>query len=124
MDHRHLFAEQGALRQVLPAYQSAEQALLADIQAHRAGDMTRVQLLDALRRIHMPAYQDLGERLTRARDAASSDRLANLSVLQSGWLEIMAMEVNGVTDTVRAEARAGELLQAMQLARERLQARP
>jgi rhomboid protease GluP len=124
VDHRQLFAEQGVLRQVLPAYQSAEQALLADIQAHRTGDMTRAQLVDTLRRIHMPAYQDLGEQLARASDTVSSDRLASLSVLQSGWLEIMAMEVNGVTDTVRAEARAGELLQAMQLARERLQARP
>ncbi len=124
VDHRQLFAEQGALRQVLPAYQSAEQALLADIRSHQAGNMTRAQLVDALQRVHMPAYQDVGERLARASDTVSSDRLSHLLVLQSGWLEIMAMEVNGLTDTGRGEARAGELLQAMQLARERLQARP
>ncbi len=126
VDHRALFAEQNALRSVLPAFQQAEQALQADAKAQQEGRMTQAQLVDAPEQRHMPAYRAVGEALTRVPAEVRSPRLDDLRGLQSGMLELMTLEVGqarGTLDATQAEARAAQVTQALRAVSERMKAR-
>lgn len=125
VNHRVLFAEQAALRAVLPAFQQAEQALQADAQAHQAGRLSPAQLVEAMERTHIPAYQALGEALGRLPADPQAQRLADLRTLQSAMLELMRLEVDKARGTLTAEqaaARASRLTPALQAASQRLRA--
>lgn len=125
VNHRVLFAEQAALRAVLPAFQQAEQALQADAQAHQAGRLSPAQLVEAMERTHIPAYQALGEALGRLPADPQAQRLADLRTLQSAMLELMRLEVDKARGTLtveQAEARAARLTPALQAASQRLRA--
>jgi rhomboid protease GluP len=126
VDHRALFAEQAALREVLPAFQQAEQALQADAKAQQAGRLSQWQLVEALEQRHMPAYRALGEALARVPASVRSERLDDLRGLQAGVLELMALQVGqarGSIGAAEAQARAAEVTQALHQVSERLQAR-
>lgn len=127
VDHRALFAEQSALRVVLPAFQKAEQALQDDARAQRAGSLSQAQLIDALERRHIPAYRAVGDLLARVPSGVRSQRLDDLRILQSGVLELMALEVGqarGTVDAAQAQARVAGLSSSLQAVSQRLQARP
>lgn len=109
VDHRALLETQSLLREVLPRLQAAEQALRADVQAERTGDLSEAQLVEALERTHIPAYRSVGEALARLRPVNPSPQLGDLRGLQSGVLELMTLEVakaRGTLDPVLAEQRA------------------
>jgi len=125
VNHRALFAEQAALRAVLPAFQQAEQALQTDAQAHQAGRLSPAQLVEAMERIHIPAYQALGEAMERLPADPQAQRLADLRTLQSAMLELMRLEVDKARGTLtveQADARAARLTPALQAASQRLRA--
>lgn len=126
VDHRALFAEQAALREVLPAFQKAEQALQADAKAEQEGRISQQQLVDALEQRHMPAYRAVGEALARVPADVRSQRLDDLRGLQAGVLELMTIEVGqarGILDAAEAATRAAQVMQRLQVVTERLQAR-
>lgn len=126
VDHRALFAEQTALRDVLPAFQKAEQALQADAKAQQEGRISQQQLIEALEQRHMPAYRAVGEALARVPADVRSDRLDDLRGLQSGMLELMTLEVGqarGSIGTAEAEARAAEVTETLRRVGERMKAR-
>ncbi len=126
VDHRALLAEQTALREVLPAFQKAEQALQADAKAEQEGRISPQQLVEALEQRHMPAYRAVGEALARVPADVRSDRLDDLRGLQSGMLELMALEVGqarGTLDPAQAQARVAQVTQALRTISERMKAR-
>jgi rhomboid protease GluP len=126
VDHRALFAEQTALREVLPAFQKAEQALQADAKAEQEGRLSQQQLVEALEQRHMPAYRAVGDALARVPADVRSDRLDDLRGLQSGVLELMALEVGqarGTVDAVQAQARSAQVAQTLRAISERMKAR-
>ena len=126
VDHRALLAEQTALREVLPAFQKAEQALQADAKAEQEGRISPQQLVEALEQRHMPAYRAVGEALARVPADVRSDRLDDLRGLQSGMLELMALEVGqarGTLDPAQAQTRVAQVTQALRTISERMKAR-
>lgn len=107
-DHRALFAEQTALRQVLPAFHQAEEALQADARAEQEGRISPEQLVEALEQRHIPAYRALGEALAQVPAPQQTGRVRDLLGLQAGVLELMTLEVGrarGTLDAAQAEAR-------------------
>lgn len=127
VDHRALFAEQNALRVVLPAFQKAERDLQDDARAQRAGQLSPAQLIDALERRHIPAYRAVGDLLDRVPSGVRSQRLDDLRTLQSGVLELMTLEVGqarGTVDAAQAQARVAGLSSSLRAVSQRLQARP
>lgn len=125
VDHRALFAEQNALREVLPAFQAAEQALQADARAQQDGRLSQPRLIEAMEQRHIPAYRAVGEALARVPADVRSERLDDLRALQSGVLELMTLEVaqaRGTIDAAEAEARAARATQTLQAVTQRLQA--
>lgn len=126
VDHRALLAEQTALREVLPAFQKAEQALQADAKAEQEGRISQQQLVDAMEQRHMPAYRAVGEALARVPADVRSQRLDDLRSLQAGVLELMTIEVGqarGTLDAAEAATRAAQVTQRLQVVTQRLQAR-
>lgn len=107
-DHRALFAEQTALREVLPAFHQAEEALQADARAEQEGRISPEQLVEALEQRHIPAYRALGEALAQVPAPQQTGRVRDLLGLQAGVLELMTLEVGrarGTLDAAQAEAR-------------------
>lgn len=107
-DHRALFAEQTALREVLPAFHQAEEALQADARAEQEGRISPEQLVEALEQRHIPAYRALGESLAQVPSPQQTGRVRDLLGLQAGVLELMTLEVGrarGTVDAAQAEAR-------------------
>lgn len=125
-DHRALFAEQTALREVLPAFHQAEEALQADARAEQEGRISPEQLVEALEQRHIPAYRAVGEALARVPADVRSDLLDDLRGLQSGMLALMALEVGqarGSISAAEAEARAAEVTETLRMVNERMKAR-
>lgn len=126
VDHRALFAEQTALREVLPAFQQAEQALQSDAKAQQEGRLSPREWVEAMEQTHIPAYRALGQALARAPAGVRSDRLDDLRGLQAGVLELMVLEVGqarGRIGAAEAQARAAEVTQALRQVNQRMQAR-
>lgn len=111
VDHRALFAEQAALREVLPAFQKAEQALQADAKAQDEGRMAAARFIEALEQRHIPAYRAVGQALKGVHPQGPTPYLDQLRERQAAVQELMELEVGRARGTIDA-----------QLARERMAA--
>ena len=126
VDHRALFETQTVLREVLPRFQAAEQALQSDAKAQQEGRLSEAQLLDAMERRHIPAYRAVGDAMARLQPATTSPQLDDLRDLQSGVLELMTLEVGkarGTVDAVQADQRGAVVSAQLAEVSQRMRAR-
>lgn len=126
VDHRSRFETQTLLREVLPKFQAAEQALQSDAKAQRDGRLSEAQLVAAMEATHIPAYRALGEALARLRPTTPSPPLDDLRARQSGVLELMTLEVGkarGTLDPARASQRQQEVQAQLAEVGQRMRAR-
>jgi rhomboid protease GluP len=126
VDHRALFETQTVLREVLPRFQAAEQALQNDAKSQQAGRLSEAQLVDAMERRHIPAYRAVGEAMAQLNPATPSPQLDDLRGLQSGVLELMTLEVGkarGTLDAAQADQRLTEVSAQLAELSQRMRAR-
>jgi rhomboid protease GluP len=93
VDHAQLFATQAALTQVMPRLQAAEKALQADIDAQKAGRLSKSGFIEALEQRHLPAYRDVDAAFKATNTAALTPVLADLAEFHATMLQIMELEV-------------------------------
>lgn len=126
VDHRALFETQTVLREVLPRFQAAEQALQSDAKAQQEGRLSEAQLVEAMERRHIPAYRAVGDAMARLQPATTSPQLDDLRDLQSGVLELMTLEVGkarGTVDAVQADQRGAVVSAQLAEVSQRMRAR-
>lgn len=126
VDHRALFETQTVLREVLPRFQAAEQALQSDARAQQQGRLSEAQLVEAMERRHIPAYLAVGEAMARLSPATPSPQLDDLRGLQSGVLELMTLEVGkarGTVDALQADQRGAVVSAQLAELSQRMRAR-
>ena len=111
VDHRALLAEQAALREVLPVFQKAEQALQADAKAQDEGRMAAARFIEALEQRHIPAFRAVGQALKGVHPQGPTPYLDQLRERQAAVQELMELEVGRARGTID-----------VQLARERMAA--
>jgi rhomboid protease GluP len=100
VDHAQLFATQEALTQVMPRLRTAERALQADIDAQKAGRLSKAGFIEALEQRHLAAYREIDASL-KAFDAAQlTPVLTDLAAFHATMLEIMTLEVAQYRRTV------------------------
>lgn len=93
VDHGQLFATQAALTQVMPRLHAAERALQDDIDAQKAGRLSKSGFIEALEQRHLPAYRDVDDAFKAANTATLTPLLADLTEFHATMLEIMELEV-------------------------------
>jgi len=119
INHRQLFAMQENMRRVLPQLQAAEQALEKDAQAAKKGQITEVQLIEAMALRHIPAYRAVGEALAPVSLPPSDPMqpwLVDLKRFNSLFTELMQMEVRkaqGASDAEGIDRQMAALLEEL-----------
>ncbi len=103
IDHRQLIALDGLMQRVLPSLLAAQTALNRDRRAVEDGRMSRMQLIEAMERKHMPAYRKVGEALMSTGYFLSEPLRKDLWELQGATLELMALQVGEVRGAVHQQ---------------------